>query len=32
MLLTFAMIPLVLLIRTTRKTPGAPELEAVAID
>jgi MFS transporter, DHA2 family, multidrug resistance protein len=32
MLLTFAMIPLVLLIRATQKTPGAPKLEAVAIE
>src|SRR5664280_2907501 len=32
MLLTFAMIPLVLLIRATQKTPGVPELEAVAIE
>ena len=32
MLLTFAMIPLVLLIRVTQKTPGVPELEAVAIE
>jgi DHA2 family multidrug resistance protein len=32
MILTLAMVPLVLLIRVTQKTPGAPELEAVAID
>jgi MFS transporter, DHA2 family, multidrug resistance protein len=32
MILTLAMVPLVLLIRATQKTPGAPELEAVAID
>jgi DHA2 family multidrug resistance protein len=30
MLLTFAMIPLVLLIRTARKSPGAKPDEAVA--